>query len=185
MATQALHAGYNRLLWIDSDIQFSLGDVVRLAEWNLPLVGGIYPVKGERRLACCPLKEVDEIHFGEGGGVMEVKYLATGFLLTHASVYAAIRAKYALPVCHDGSVEGLIPFFVHELTRTEDGKCLFLSEGFSFCEKARSAGFGVFADTRIRLGHVGKYVYGWEDAGSDPARYQTYRYNIDSRGNDG
>jgi hypothetical protein len=34
------------------------------------------------------------------------------------------------------------------------------------------------ADTRVRLDHVGKHNYSWEDAGSEKPRYATYNFNI-------
>ena len=59
-----------------------------------------------------------------------------------------------------------------------DGGFRYLSEDYSFCERARSAGHKVFADTSIRLGHVGEYEYVWEDAGSDRPRYASYTYTF-------
>ena len=56
----------------------------------------------------------------------------------------------------------------------ESGGRWELSEDYSFCERARQAGFTVMADTRIRLWHVGTYRYGWEDAGSSKERYADY-----------
>jgi len=41
----------------------------------------------------------------------------------------------------------------------------YLGEDYAFCERARQAGHKVIVDTTIRLGHVGRYTYGWEDAG--------------------
>jgi hypothetical protein len=54
----------------------------------------------------------------------------------------------------------------------------YLAEDFAFCHRARSCGFKIMADTRIRLWHVGRYRFGWEDAGGDPKRYGDYRYRI-------
>ena len=38
----------------------------------------------------------------------------------------------------------------------DDGQCL--SEDLWFCENARRAGLTVWADTRVRCGHVGREV---------------------------
>src|SRR5215510_5480648 len=83
MATDALADGYDELMWIDSDIGFDLAAVDLLRSHGLPIVAGIYPKKGLRELACHLLLDTTEIAFGEGGGVFEIKYAATGFLLTH------------------------------------------------------------------------------------------------------
>ena len=50
MATDALAAGYDELLWIDSDIAFEAEDVRRLRTRRLPVVCGIYVKKGVRAL---------------------------------------------------------------------------------------------------------------------------------------
>ncbi len=56
---------------------------------------------------------------------------------------------------------------------------LYLAEDFAFSHRARSAGFKIFADTTIRLGHLGSYGYSWEDSGgSNPQRFATYRFKI-------
>jgi len=40
----------------------------------------------------------------------------------------------------------------------------YLGEDFAFSERARRSGFPIIADTRIRLEHIGKHGYSWEDA---------------------
>lgn len=39
----------------------------------------------------------------------------------------------------------------------------YLSEDFSFCEKARKMGYKIYADSSIKLGHQGNYFYTLED----------------------
>jgi GT2 family glycosyltransferase len=54
----------------------------------------------------------------------------------------------------------------------------YLGEDFAFSERARQAGFDIVADTRVRLHHIGKYAYSWEDSGISPARYATFTLNL-------
>jgi hypothetical protein len=54
----------------------------------------------------------------------------------------------------------------------------YLGEDFAFCERARRCGFKVIADTRIRLGHIGRQTYQWEDAGSSRERYASFTFNF-------
>jgi hypothetical protein len=44
-------------------------------------------------------------------------------------------------------------------------------------ERARQAGFKIYADTRIRLMHYGNYGYSWEDAGMELQRYRTFHFH--------
>lgn len=55
----------------------------------------------------------------------------------------------------------------------------YLTEDYAFCHRARQAGLPIMADTTIRLSRMGHYGYGWEDAGSDPPRYDTFHYHVD------
>jgi hypothetical protein len=158
LANEALAAGFSELMWIDSDILFNPQDVQRLRRHRLPVVGGIYPKKGDRTMACVLLPGNHEILFGEGGGLLEVKYLATGFLLTRKEVYESmLRKRHSLGLGRTGGV----PFFYHIIGRT--GRQL--SEDYSFCARVARCGYRVMADTAVRLGHIGRYVYSWEDVG--------------------
>jgi hypothetical protein len=42
------------------------------------------------------------------------------------------------------------------------------SDDYSFCKRARIAGFKVFADTRQRVGHVGLHTFHLEDMAGRP-----------------
>jgi hypothetical protein len=177
IATEALAEGFEELLWIDSDVVFTLADVDRLRSHGEPLVGGLYPLKGKRKMAMTLLEKERLIVFGKGGGLLEVKHVATGFLYTHRSVYDVIAKYHALPRCRGDKPCGIVPYFLSVIVQEGDQHS-YLSEDFSFCWRAREAGIRVFADTAIRLGHVGSYTYGWEDAGQPMKRMATYRMNV-------
>ncbi|WP_227980366.1 hypothetical protein [Nocardia spumae] len=177
MATDALRDGFEGLMWIDSDIDFEVAAVDRLLAHDLPIVCGIYAKKGVRGLACHVLPGTGNILFGEGGGLVEIKYAATGFLFTRRDVYDTVAEHEKLPVCNMRFDRPTVPYFLPMLV--PDGEhTWYLGEDYAFCERARRSGFEVMADTTIRLGHVGSYRYGWEDAGADPRRYATYNYRL-------
>ena len=50
---------------------------------------------------------------------------------------------------------------------------------YAFCERARQCGYKIMADTSIRLWHIGEYAYGWEDAGLDRPRHDSFLFLID------
>ena len=178
MATIALAEGFEELVWVDSDTRFSPDAITRLRSHNLPIVGGICAVKGERRFACKTLTGDSEIVFGEMGGLKELGFLGTGFMLTRREVYDSVRRHFDLPMCAGGK-HGLVPFFQPMVWfEPETERTLYLSEGYSFCERARQCGYKILADTSIRLGHIGQATYYWEDAGSTLTRYKSYRFRI-------
>lgn len=177
MAHDALRDGFTELLWVDADIAFEASDVDMLLEHDKPFVCGIYPKKGVRALTCHVLPETRELVLGDEGGLTEILYAAGGFTLVRSSVYTTVQEKLGLPVCNAQFGSPLVPYYQPLVKETPDG-AWYLAEDFAFSERARQAGFSVYADTRIRLRHIGRYAYQWEDAGAEPKRHARFRFVI-------
>jgi hypothetical protein len=173
MATDALRDGFDETMWIDADIGFHPDCVDRLRAHSLPIVAGIYPQKAKRALACHVLEGSPSITFGQAGGLVELRYVATGFLLVRREVYLQVQEHCRLPVCNEQFGQPMLPFFQPMVCPTGSGHW-YLAEDYAFCQRAREAGFRIFADTTIRLSHLGMYAYGWEDAGRGPQRFSTF-----------
>ncbi len=177
MATDALTDGFEETMWIDSDIEFQPDDIDRLRRHNLPIVSAVYPKKGKRALASHVLPGTDKLVFGNEGGLAEIKYAATGFLLVRHQVYTEMQRRLKLPLCNQRFEKPTIPFFQPMIRPDGDGHW-YLAEDYAFSERVGQCGFKIYADTRIRLGHIGKYSFTWEDAGSQKRRYATYCYHL-------
>ncbi len=54
----------------------------------------------------------------------------------------------------------------------------YLSEDFAFSHRARQAGYKIYADSTIRLGHIGRYTYAWEDAGMRLPRFGSFEFQV-------
>ena len=163
LATQALAAGYEEILWIDSDVGFQVADVERLRGHGLLLVGGIYVKKGATQLASSNVPETKSMVFEPTAAPLEVLYLPGGFLYTQAKVYEAIERKFELPTCNRFSaVTKLVPYFQPMVVR-EASEAIYLGEDYAFCHRAREAGIRVVADPGIRLTHYGQYGWTVED----------------------
>jgi len=178
MATRALADGYEELLWIDSDISFAPEAVDRLRSHGLPLVGGLFAKRGVAHFGCRFLPNT-ELTLGEGGGPVEVRYLGTAFLLTHRRVYEDVARVFDLPLCNEmPGADPVVPYFLPMVLRDPVIGPWYLSEAWSFCERARQAGHKVVAETSIRLWHHGRYGYGWEDVGAPRQRITTAKLRI-------
>ncbi|MBX3190067.1 MAG: hypothetical protein KF819_23780 [Labilithrix sp.] len=178
MVHDALRDGFTEVLWVDADIAFEPKDVDLLLSHDRPFVCGIYPKKGARTLACHTLPETRELVFGEEGGLVEILYAASGFALVRASVYAAVRTHSGLPTCNAQFGAPFVPYYQPMVHETSDGPW-YLAEDFAFSERARRAGVSIYADTRIRLRHIGRYAYQWEDAGTELKRHARFRVLLD------
>ena len=176
IATSAIAEGFAELMWIDSDISFDPLAVDRLRSHNLPVVCGIYPKKGQQALACYVMPGTTEMSFGERGGLAEILYGGCGFLLTRRQVYLDIQERERLPLCNTRT-RPLVPYFQPIVVQDSDS-FWYLAEDFAFFERARRCDYKVFADTTIRLWHIGSYGYSWEEAGSTHARFTTYRFTV-------
>jgi hypothetical protein len=180
IATDALAEGFEELMWIDADVRFHPKAVQMLRSHELPIVCGIYPKKKSRELVCSLLPGTETIIFGTGGGTLEIRYAAGGFLLTQRCVYEKIAEQEELPVCNEQFGRANVPYFLPMIIPDGENHW-YLSEDFAFCERARRSGFTIYADTRFRLEHIGKYGYTWEDAGSGRNRYGSYEFSIKRR----
>ncbi len=184
VSTDALLDGYEETMWIDADTDFHPDVVDRLRSHALPIVAGICARKGKRAIACHVIPGTPQIVFGKGGGLVEVLYAGTGFLHVRRQVYQAVQHRLQLPVSNERFGKPMIPFFLPMLHECEDGYW-YLAEDYSFCQRVRDAGFKIMADTSIRLWHVGEYSYGWEDAGLERPRYNSFTLNFPQRTKDG
>ncbi|HEX7380455.1 MAG TPA: hypothetical protein VF278_25300 [Pirellulales bacterium] len=126
-----------------------------------------------------PLPGTREVTMGEGGGLVEVLYAGTGFLLVRRGVYVAIQQRFNLPLCDGGRAHRAIPFFMPMLEEW-GGTMSQLGEDYAFSRRARLCGYKIMADTSIRLWHIGPYHYGYEDAGTELQRLASYRHMFET-----
>ena len=179
MATDALTDGFEETLWIDSDIAFHPDDVEKLRARNLPIVAALYPQKGRRALASHVIPGAKKMTFGKDGGLAELLYAGTGFLLVRREVYLKMLEDLNLPLCNERFEKPTIPFFQPLIRAIEDGTW-YLAEDYAFGHRAHACGYKIWADTTIRLGHIGNYRYSWEDAGMERPRFASFTLNFAS-----
>ncbi|WP_235746516.1 hypothetical protein [Nocardia coffeae] len=177
MATDALAAGFEELMWIDADMSFPVEAVMQLRTLDLPISCAVYTKKGQRELVVHLEPGTQRLTFGEGGGLAEIKYGATGFLHTRREIYDEIQQHEQLPTCNKHFGRPVVPYFLPMAVPVGED-FWYLGEDFAFCERARRCGYAIMADTRIRLGHIGRRTYGWEDAGSSQERFASFTFNF-------
>ena len=86
---------------------------------------------------------------------MKVRETGTGFLLTHRDVFHAIREDHVDRV-YECDMDKQTKFD-YWAVGVRNGR--YLSEDWWFCKDARDAGFEVYVDTKIQLGHLGIASY--------------------------
>lgn len=155
LAKQAVDGGFDRVLWLDSDMDFKPDMFVNLMQDmddnNLEIVGGIYfsrkepvvPVVYQKvgyyhddeqdTVTPCALNYYeypkDELFPCEGIGF--------GAVLMTTDLIKKVQEKYGLPF----------------------SPILGFGEDLSFCIRARDVGATIMCDSRIKVGHVGLRTY--------------------------
>lgn len=168
LATAALAQGYDELMWIDSDIAFERDAVDRLRDHDLPICAGIYPKKAEASFAFHSYDK--QMTVGSKGGLFEVVYAATGFMHVRREVFETVQKQFDLPMCNTSFGDPFVPYFMPQVIPYKEGHW-YLAEDYSFCHRVRRCGYKILVDTTIRLFHIGRYAYSWEDSLGDRERH--------------
>ena len=139
---------YEYIMWIDSDIVFSFEQIQKLISYDKDIVSGIYKTENGQNYAC--VKDWDQEFYKENGsfyflqekdckphkGLMEVEYNGMGFMLIKKGVFEKVE----------------YPWFCQlkkQIGDLED----YCSEDVAFCHLARKAGFQIFIDPQLVVGH--------------------------------
>ena len=153
-------------LSIDSDIcGFTVEDAFKLCEMaeEYGIVAGAYVCRSASRTFPASYYEANvRVEHAFDHTPVPIRWAATGFLATHRRVFE--RLAQDLRLLHPSQPWAFYNFyqpFEYEDANTRGP--VLLSEDFAFCQRAREAGFGIWIDPAIRLGHIGSYTYRLED----------------------
>lgn len=179
-ASMFLKTDADVLLFVDDDIRYEPEDAIKICQEayeRKTIVGATYAIKREENtwITAKPLTPDQVIYFREGENPVEVKWIATGFMAIHREVLENMIDKLGLPLCHPTDLK-FYPFFLPMLHQVENGDHLYLSEDWSFCERARQIGYKIYLDPSIRIGHSGRYVYELSDMARPPRKNTDIRY---------
>jgi len=135
LARQAIDEGYTHLCMIDSDHVFDKDVIHRLLLWQKDIVG----VRAYRRISPhYPCVFIKKEGLPDTEAMIPVNVVDSGLLITDAIGFGIILI----------SVEVLkkltYPYFYFSKT----------GEDINFCREAREAGFKVYVDTDVEIGHV-------------------------------
>ena len=154
-------------IFLDSDIVFEPEDLHRIAQdlkSGYDIIGGDYAVKSG-------IQSANYAYDGEyesDGKIHEIQFLSTGFMGIALRAAKDIAKKLKLPLLHEGTGHEGYPYFesgyrhVVPETKEEKGE-IYISEDWDFCEKCRKAGYKVYLDTSVRLGHKGVQIMTMQD----------------------
>lgn len=152
LAKHAIDGGYDRVLWLDSDILFESDLMIKLAEHldnGLEYVSGLYFKRQYPTEPVC-FQNIVQNYEGEE-------------LVTKANIYRNYPKDQLFEV--DATGFGAVMMTV-DLIKKVSGKYglpfspqLGLGEDMSFCWRAKQIGSKLYCDSSIKLKHIGSIAY--------------------------
>lgn len=158
LAKQAIEGGFDRILWLDSDMDFKPDLMTRLSadmDEGCDIVGGLY--------------------FSRKEPIVPVVYQKVGYFHSDETdeVTPAALNYYEYPRDEVFSCEGIgfgaVMVSVDLVKKVQDkfglpfSPILGFGEDLSFCIRARDVGADIKCDSRVKLGHIGYKSYSEEN----------------------
>ena len=172
LAADFLESDCTHILFLDTDLIFSVQAITRLLSHDVAIVGGLYPKKQAKLEWVCNMLPQSE---PEKSGLQRVKYIGTGALLISRIVLETMVRDYG-PTIQYQTDRGQQPRTEHDffpcapMMDIEHGQVRYHSEDWGFCRRALDIGFTIFADTCVVLKHVGDCIYPLTDP-FEPAHF--------------
>lgn len=156
LARRAIVEGFDRVLWLDSDMKFDSDLLYRLSadlDEGRDLVSGIYvtrkpPIKpvifkecGYKHMEVGVKPYAEHYYDYPKDSIFEVGACGFGGVLMNTSLLKEVEAAYGLPF----------------------SPILGFGEDISFCLRATELGKKLYCDSSVKLAHVGCYPFTEED----------------------
>jgi choline kinase len=149
-----LKTDFERLLFIDADIEFSVNDIESLWNLDVDVAVAAYSMKRPDK----PLSAWEDGKLVEIEGrtePFEVDYAGTGFMMIKRKVFEDLQKAHPELDHEEGKVGRCHAWFDCPIWNDTQ-----MSEDYNFCRKFRDLGGKITLDPTIRLGHWGSFRYG-------------------------
>ncbi len=182
---------YTHIMFIDSDIVWNPKDIMDLLKSDHDVVGGVYPQKKYQWNVLSSQqkyldlksktefnKDLNDLDFlrhnmlrynincieGEQAivnGCLQVKYLATGFMLINRSVIIKMVEAYPDSKYNDDCfyIRDSDRDYTYALFDCMIDKGRYLSEDWTFCQRWLNIGGELYVNVNINLSHIGNHAY--------------------------
>lgn len=156
LAQEAIETGADRILFLDSDMYFQPDMMERMAadlDTGIDFVTGI---SFKRRFPTMPCiyKNIDVLYDGENKAG-----------ITEAYTDYPMDSVFQVAGCGFGAVMmnvSILKDVQNAYGPTFNPMVGILGEDLSFCYRAIMLGYKLFCDSRIKVGHVGQFIYSEE-----------------------
>ena len=148
LVNQALQAGVDYAMFVDTDIAFPTDGIIRLIQAEKPIIGGPYNLKNDKSESVIKMpgqngKRFSSGHFDFPDEPFEVAAIGTGFMLIDLQAISELER----------------PLFPCDFGDGDSDGGTMLGEDIAFCLKAREAGITIWCHPKVQVGHIGDKVY--------------------------
>lgn len=150
LAREAIETGADRVLWLDSDMQFGNDLMERLAEdmdEGRDFVCGLY---FRRRIPTVPILAKE--HERDG-----LKCLDTYVDYPRDQIFEVDAAGFGAVMCSTKMLQDAYDHFGNPFYPVAGH-----GEDYALCTRVRELGYKLYCDSRIKVGHIGQIAYGEE-----------------------
>ena len=150
-----LSSDADTLIFIDSDVAWESGAALRLADYPVDFVGGIYPMRKDP-IEYRVLWDTSKQDLQAENGLLEVEAIPAGFMKMSRSMLEKMYKHYSdlEHYCENAPNNKAIALFD---PYWEDGKKF--GEDYSFCKRWRDIGGKVWIDPEIKMAHIGNKTF--------------------------
>lgn len=142
-----LESDADRLVFLDSDITFEPGKLVKIAHYQEDVVGGAYRIK-EDGPEKWPIAFLDKKElWANEHGLLEVRMVPTGFLSLSRNVFDQFREAYPGRTYQS---RGATQYCYFQIPYSDGA--LYTEDSY-FCREWREAGGKIFMDPEMTLSH--------------------------------
>jgi hypothetical protein len=139
---------YDYMMWIDSDIAFTSTDFFKLLEQDRDIVSGWYIQPG----GLTPVVEKMDNEYFKSQGYFE--FISEDAMSKRSSPFKVDYIGFGWVLIKQGVFESIsYPWFAPKLIKIGEDLEDVCSEDVSFCIDAKNAGYDIWVDPKIRVGH--------------------------------
>jgi hypothetical protein len=155
IASNFLKTDSDCLVFVDSDVAWEKGALLRLVDHPVDLVGGVYPYRVDELGFPIKYLEKEELWADPETGLLEVAAIATGFMKISRNCLEKLVEAYPEQYFHDGAKDNL---FYDLFAHIAEGDKKY-GEDYSFCFRWSKIGGKVWCDPEIKMGHTGNKTF--------------------------
>ena len=157
IATNFYHSDCDDLIFVDSDITWQKGALLKLIDHPVDLVAGIYPIRAEPLRYNVRYLDKPQLWADPETGLVEVECVPTGFMkISRKCIEKMVEAYPDQYFHHESKTKEFYPLFDYLIDKEKKYKW---GEDYSFCIRWRNIGGQVWIDPEIEMGHIGMKVF--------------------------